>query len=127
MAEADALAAAVAVGIVPAQMALSFFILTLWAFGEAVLDVKMLLAGGKIPFWKTEGTWKTCLSGLLDQSFLKETGESSGDGRTYTEYLSCLILLMDRKIKKFPDDGSDPVEYPDETGGFLSGELRIPD
>lgn len=100
-AEADALAAAVAVGIVPAQMALSFFILTLWAFGEAVLDVKMLLAGGKIPFWKTEGTWKTCLSGLLDQSFLKETGESSGDGRTYTEYLSCLILLMDRKTRNF--------------------------
>ena len=100
-AEADALAAAVSVGIVPAQMALSFFILTLWAFGEAVLDVKMLLAGGKIPFWKTEGTWKTCLSGLLDQSFLKETGESSGDGRTYTEYLSCLIFLMDRKTRNF--------------------------
>ena len=100
-AEADALAAAVSVGIVPAQMALSFFILTLWAFGEAVLDVKTLLAGGKIPFWKTEGTWKTCLSGLLDQSFLKETGESSGDGRTYTEYLSCLIFLMDRKTRNF--------------------------
>ena len=65
------------------------------------VDVKMLLAGGKIPFWKTEGTWKTCLSGLLDQSFLKETGESSGDGRTYTEYLSCLIFLMDRKTRNF--------------------------
>ena len=100
-AEADALAAAVSVGIVPAQMALSFFILVMWAFGEAVLDVKTLLAGGKIPFWKTEGTWKTSLSGLLDQSFLKETGESSGDGRTYTEYLSCLIFLMDRKTRNF--------------------------
>ena len=92
-AEADALAAAVSVVIVPAQMALSFFILVMWAFGEAVLDVKTLLAGGKIPFWKTEGTWKTSLSGLLDQSFLKETGESSGEGRTYTEYLNCLIFL----------------------------------
>ena len=100
-AEADALAAAVSVGIVPAQMALSFFILVMWAFGEAVLDVKTLLAGGKIPFWKTEGTWKTSLSGLLDQSFLKETGESSGDGRTYTEYLNCLIFLMDRKTRNF--------------------------
>ena len=100
-AEADALAAAVSVGIVPAQMALSFFILVMWAFGEAVLDVKTLLAGGKIPFWKTEGTWKTSLSGLLDQSFLKETGESSGEGRTYTEYLNCLIFLMDRKTRNF--------------------------
>ena len=100
-ADADALAAAVSAGIVPAQMALSFFILTLWAFGEAVLDVKTLLAGGKIPFWKTERTWKTSLSGLLDQSFLRETGESSGDGRTYTEYLSCLMFLMDRKTRNF--------------------------
>lgn len=100
-AEADALAAAVSAGIVPAQMVLSFFILTLWAFGEAVLDVKTLLAGGKIPFWKTEGTWKTSLSGLLDQSFLRETGESAGDGRTYTEYLSCLMFLMDRKTRNF--------------------------
>lgn len=100
-AEADALAAAVSVVIVPAQMALSFFILVMWAFGEAVLDVKTLLAGGKIPFWKTEGTWKTSLSGLLDQSFLKETGESSGEGRTYTEYLNCLIFLMDRKTRNF--------------------------
>ncbi len=63
--------------------------------------MKTLLAGGKIPFWKTEGTWKTSLSGLLDQSFLREAGESSGDGRTYTEYLSCLMFLMDRKTRNF--------------------------
>ena len=100
-AEADGLAAAVSAGIVPAQMVLSFFILTLWAFGEAVLDTKILLAGGKIPFWKTEETWKTSLSGLLDQSFLRETGENSGDGRTYTEYLGCLMFLMDRKTRNF--------------------------
>ena len=38
-----------------------------------------------------------------------------------------LDLSHGSENKKFPDDGSDPVEYPDETGGFLSGELRIPD
>ena len=99
--EADALAAAVSVGIVPTQMVLSFFILTLWAFGEAVLDVRTLLAGGKIPFWKTEETWKTGLSGLLNQTFLKESAESSQDGRTYTEYLGCLLFLMDRRTRNF--------------------------
>lgn len=36
-AEAEALAAAVTAGIIPAQMAVLFLILTLWAFGEAVL------------------------------------------------------------------------------------------
>ena len=100
-AEADSLAAAVSAGIVPAQMVLSFFILTLWAFGEAVSDTKTLLAGGKIPFWKTAETWKTSLSGLLDQSFLRETEENSAEGRTYTEYLNCLMFLMDRKTRNF--------------------------
>ena len=38
-----------------------------------------------------------------------------------------LDLSHGSENKKFPDDGSDPVEYPDGTGGFLSGELRIPD
>ena len=36
-----------------------------------------------------------------------------------------LDLSHGSENKKFPDDGSDPVEYPDGTGGFLSGELRI--
>ena len=100
-AEAEALAAAVTAGIIPAQMAVSFLILTLWAFGEAVLDVKTLLAGGRVSFWKTDATWKTGLSGLLDQSFLGETAESGQDGRNYTEYLSCMMFLMDRGVRNF--------------------------
>ena len=39
-AQADALAAAVSAGYAPVQFILSFFILTLWALGEAVLDVR---------------------------------------------------------------------------------------
>ena len=100
-AEAEALAAAVTAGIIPAQMAVSFLILTLWAFGEAVLDVKTLLAGGRVSFWKTDATWKTGLSGLLDQSFLGETAESGQDGRNYTEYLSCMMFFMDRGERNF--------------------------
>ena len=99
--EAEALAAAVTAGIIPAQMAVSFLILTLWAFGEAVLDVKTLLAGGRVSFWKTDATWKTGLSGLLDQSFLGETAESGQDGRNYTEYLSCMMFFMDRGVRNF--------------------------
>ena len=100
-AEAEALAVAVSAGIVPAQMVVSFLILTMWALGEAAVDVKTLLAGGKIPFWKTEDTWKTGLSGLLDQSFLRETERNEQEGRSYTEYLSCLMFLMDRTTRNF--------------------------
>ena len=100
-AEADALAAATTAGIVPAQLALSFFILTMWAFGEAVLDVRTLLAGGNIELWKTEGSWQTSLTGLLDRSFLNEKTKHGGNGRTYTEYLSSLLFLMNREERNF--------------------------
>lgn len=39
--------------------------------------------------------------GLLDQSFLGETAESGQDGRNYTEYLSCMMFLMDRGVRNF--------------------------
>ena len=114
-AEAEALAAAVTAGIIPAQMAVSFLILTLWAFGEAVLDVKTLLAGGRVSFWKTDATWKTGLSGLLDQSFLGETAERTGREKLYGIFELHDVLYGPRGTK-FPHDGSHPVEYPDGTG-----------
>ena len=58
-AQADALAAAVSAGYAPVQFILSFFILTLWALGEAVLDVRELFSGGKTVFWKTDQEWRT--------------------------------------------------------------------
>ena len=68
-AEADALAAAVSAGIVPAQLVLSFFILTIWAFGEAVLDVRTLLAGGKIPFQRQKETGRPAFPGFWISPF----------------------------------------------------------
>lgn len=63
--QADGLAAAVAAGNAPVQFVVSFFILALWAFGEAILDLRVLLAGGGVPLWKSEETWSLSLDGLL--------------------------------------------------------------
>lgn len=56
--EAEALALAITglAGITPITAAASFFIMTVWAFAESVADVKVLLAGGKIPFFKQPGS-----------------------------------------------------------------------
>lgn len=56
--EAEALALAITglAGITPITAAASFFIMTVWAFAESVADVKVLLAGGKIPFSNSRGS-----------------------------------------------------------------------
>ena len=77
--EAEALALAITglAGITPITAAASFFIMTVWAFAESVADVKVLLAGGKIPFFKQPGKWQISLSALTEKgaSIFLETGK----------------------------------------------------
>lgn len=100
-AETDSLAAAVSGGNIPVQMVMSFFIMTLWAFGEAIWDVKCLLDGGKIPFWKNQLTWKLDLDGLLSLKFLEPLTTGNQEGRSYQDYMRILFLLMDSVERNF--------------------------
>ena len=115
-----------AVGIVPAQMALSFFILTLWAFGEAVLDVKCCWRAERYRSGRQKEPGRPVFPGCWISRFEGDRGMLRGWKNIYGVF-KLLDLSHGSENKKFPDDGSDPVEYPDGTGGFLSGELRIPD
>lgn len=102
-AEADSLAAAVSGGNVPIQFILSFFILTMWAFGEAVLDVRCLLNGQAVAFWKIQDSWKLELEELLSLKFLESTGSESQNmnnpGTDYQDYMRILFLLMDKETR----------------------------
>lgn len=100
-AQADELALAVSGGNAPVQFILSFFILTLWALGEAVWDVRCLLDGGRVPFWKNEGTWKLSLNGLLSLDFLNGKAETVTGGSSYKDYLRILFFLKDRQIRNY--------------------------
>lgn len=99
--QADELAAAVSGGNVPVQFILTFFILTLWAFGEAVWDVRGLLEGGKVPFWKDESTWRLGLSGLLSLEFLSGKAENFSNGNDYEDYLRVLFLLKNKELRNY--------------------------
>lgn len=99
--QADELAMAVSGGNVPVQFILSFFILTLWAFGEALRDVRCLLEGGKIPFWKDDSTWKLDLSGLLSLELVNGRAESSLGGSDYEDYLRILFLLKNKELRNY--------------------------
>lgn len=103
--EAQALASAIVgvTGIAPLVMALSFFILSVWALGESIGDVRQLLDGGKVPLFKTRETWNLSLSGLLDMG---RTGsvESSGSsdwGFSYEGYLKLLIFFQEPARKRY--------------------------
>lgn len=99
--EAKALAAAITgiVGAAPLTGILAFFIMTVWALGEALADTKALLAGEKTPLLKTEKTWRLSLDNLLlfgEQGKLEGTGTSdqTGEGLDYGDYLKLLFLLV---------------------------------
>lgn len=98
---ADALAAAISAGSAPVQVVLSFFILSLWAFGESVSDLRILFSGGKVPVWKSEMSWKLELDELLSLEFLKSDAEKGGQGYDYEDYMRVLFLMQDRQQKNF--------------------------
>lgn len=66
-----------------------------WAYGESLMDVRMLLEGGRIPLSKTKDTWMVTLDnlGMLNE-LLEEGGRSQKEGMTYKDYLRMLFCLQ---------------------------------
>ena len=103
--EAEALALAITglAGIAPITAAASFFIMTVWAFAESVADVKVLLADGKVPFFKQPGEWQISLSTLTEKGasvFLETRTEhllengTDGRGLDYQGWLKLFFLIQ---------------------------------
>lgn len=111
--EARALATAMvgATGFLPLVSLVSFFVMAVWALGEALVDVRNLLNGGEVPLLKTREEWNLGLEGLLelgrnqclgsqelDSNGLINSGRSEKDGKgkgtNYRGYLRMLILAQ---------------------------------
>lgn len=95
-AEARSLAAVItgAAGFTPLILVVTFFILGVWALGQALCDVRDLLAGQKVQFLHSRDTFYLSLEGLLSigkSGRLSETG-ASGKGWSYEEYLRILLF-----------------------------------
>ncbi|MDO4343583.1 MAG: DUF5702 domain-containing protein [Eubacteriales bacterium] len=72
----------------------AYALLLAWAYGESLLDVRELLAGGRIPVKKTESTWRLQLSSLADlPALLKSADGSSKQGLSYAQYLQMLFAV----------------------------------
>ncbi len=76
-------------GIEPLIRLLQFALLYLWAYAEGLSDVKILLAGGKIGYGKSEKTWNLSLENLLAHKLYsnREQDEHGMDYETFLRYL----------------------------------------
>jgi len=69
-------------------------LLTAWAYGESVLDVRALLQGKKIPLLKSKDTWTLQLSGIGSMSNGYATAKESEYGLSYQNYLGILLFFL---------------------------------
>lgn len=80
------------VGLAPLVYLTTFFILSVWALGEALADVRGLLAGNKVPLWKQAEDWTLSLDGLLSMG--REAAVPTGGGTRGLDYLGWLKILL---------------------------------
>ncbi len=108
MAEVHAMAASIATALaVPVSESLiSRVLLVCWAYGESLMDVRTLLAGGRVPVTKDSASWQLTLSRLAKVD--AEQAKKGTKGLSYAEYLELLLQLQTEKnnIKR----GMDMVE-----------------
>lgn len=93
--EARALAVSILAAYPVAEVAeelVTMGILAAWAFGESVLDVRTLLAGGKVQWFKTYECWTLGLEniGSLSTNDIKAKEPAVG-GADYNDYLKKLL------------------------------------
>ena len=104
-----ALVICAAIGLPALEGIVSLALQAAWAFGESLMDVRQLFAGGKVPLVKTGATWMVSINQLAKLTELLKNGKSvEQKGMTYHEYLG--ILLMTGKTDTQTERTLDVVE-----------------
>lgn len=83
-------------GASPLILVTTFLVMSVWALGESLMDLRGLLAGKKIPIWKKKEEWKLKLSELLLIAEDRKVKEGGGDrGLSYLSWLKIILLIGD--------------------------------
>lgn len=103
--EAKALAGLITgvTGTAPLTGVVAFFIMGVWALGESIVDVKMLLEGKSVVFLKSKETWNLTLSNLLElgSSGTASGGKEGDKGIDYKGYLKLLLFLGKQQVQNY--------------------------
>ncbi|MGN0511136.1 MAG: DUF5702 domain-containing protein [Lachnospiraceae bacterium] len=71
-----------------------------WAYGESILDVRELFAGGKIPLMKNDANWQLSLENLGQILQRMDTDRrDDAQGMDYEDYLRVLLYLEEQQTK----------------------------
>ena len=99
MAEAKSIAAAATAVLMHPELeeVVSYGLLVAWAYMESVLDVRLLLEGGKVPFIKTSQEWTSNLSELPTYLDVNVKAKDCERGLSYKQYLFGLFTLESQK------------------------------
>lgn len=89
-------------GIYPAVKLTQFAMLAGWSFAEAIVDVRTLLSGGRIPIIKNAESWTLSLSQIADflDGDLFLTAKEQ-DGLMYDDYLRLLLYTQGRSDRRY--------------------------
>ncbi len=89
-----------AIGLPALEGVVSLALQAAWAFGESLMDVRQLLAGGKVPLVKTGSTWMVSINQLAKITELLKNGKTvEQKGMTYQEYLGILLLTGKTEVQ----------------------------
>ena len=78
--------------ITPLILVTTFFVMSVWALGEALMDVKGLLAGRKVMLLKAAEDWTLSVENLL--ALGRDGKPDTGGGERGLSYLSWLKILL---------------------------------
>ena len=97
-AEAAALTLCTVIGLPELAEGAAQGILLAWAYGEAIMDIRTLVSGGKVPLVKNAEDWKLSLPGLMQlgsagENVAADSGKDMESGLAYREYLRMLLFL----------------------------------
>lgn len=82
-----------------------YLVMSVWAYGEAIMDMRELFSGHKSEFVKTENNWKLSLESLLDMRFNTDK-ESDDSGLEYRSYLMMILMLESSEHKNYRTMGA---------------------
>lgn len=99
--QALAMAAALAgiAGLPPVVEGIKYTILGAVSFGEALMDVRNLMNGGKVPVIKTGADWKLSVTGA--SALLEKENSKPTEGLSYEEYLLLLLAVQPDKNRMY--------------------------
>lgn len=81
-------------GVTPLVMVTTFFVMSVWALGESIMDVRGLLAGKNVPVMKCSEEWTLGIDELLKMGSSRDAGIGGGEtGISYCSWLKVLLFL----------------------------------